>query len=59
MIIDDRGCQCEDCVKSGYCKIQKDIGYLQMVAFAMNPTDVVLNITTKECPYIKAKGESE
>jgi len=55
MIIDDNGCLCEKCLKSGYCKIQKDIGYLQMVAFGMNPVDVVLDLKTKECPEFKLK----
>ena len=57
MIVDDKGCLCEKCIKSGYCKIQRDIGYLQMVAFDMNPTDITLLFYVKECPYSKLREE--
>lgn len=55
MIIDDIECICGNCIQDGYCKIQKDIGHLQMVAYVMKPDDVMIKIQTKECPRFKPK----
>lgn len=56
MIINDKGCICGTCLRSGYCVSWKDVVNLQRVAFSVPPKDMVLVIQVESCPNYYGGG---